>query len=628
MQLLKTLKGQVLLIAALCLAAGLAALTAATYFSSRAEAQDALAAQSRALARSHADGLRDWVRSKAAIVAVAGTASANPEPEAILARLKTAGGYLTAYFGYADKRTAFSSPQSLPADYDPTSRPWYQQAAASQSYILTRPYEDAGGHGLVLTIAQAVRAGTQVQAVAAGDISIDTVVKNVATIKPTPSSYAFLLAGDGALIAHPDAQLALQPSTALAPELTAAALQQIAQRGQLQPVRLQGRPMLLTVVPVEGTDWLLAVAADEHEAQQGIRTLLRTSLLAGLAVLVLALLALAAILSWRLRRLTLVRDAMHEIGEGDGDLSRRIDAQGEDELAQIARSFNTFAAKLAGVLAQIRDASQSVRLASEEIAVGNQDLSSRTELAASSLQQTAASMQQLTETVRHTADAARQADQLVAQASGVAQHGGRVVGDVVSTMEQIDTASRKISDIIGVIDSIAFQTNILALNAAVEAARAGEQGRGFAVVAGEVRQLASRSAEAAREIKALIGSSVQQVQTGSRLVADAGTTMSDIVQSVQRVTDIMGEITSAATEQSTSIAEVGQAVSQLDQMTQQNAALVEQSAAAAASLKDQSARLSEVVGSFRLQGDGAAQPARPGRPPAPAALTMRDDPGL
>ena len=207
--------------------------------------------------------------------------------------------------------------------------------------------------------------------------------------------------------------------------------------------------------------------------------------------------------------------------------------------------------------------------------------------------------------MRHNADAARQANQLVAQASNVAQHGGQVVGNVVTTMDQINAASRKINDIIGVIDGIAFQTNILALNAAVEAARAGEQGRGFAVVAGEVRSLAQRSAEAAREIKTLINTSVEQVENGSRLVHDAGTTMNDIVTSVQRVTDIMAEITASTNEQSTSINEVGQAVAQLDQMTQQNAALVEESAAAAQSLKDQSVRLSEVVGTFRLSTDAS-----------------------
>lgn len=602
---LKTLKGQILLIAALCLTVGVAVLTAANYFSSRSHAYEALSDESQALARSHAAALHDWVLAKAAIVEAATMAVDSAEPVPILARLKSAGNYLTTYFGYADKRTAFSSPQNLPPDYDPTARPWYKQAAGAESFVLTAPYADAGGQGLVISFARAARDGATVKAVAAGDVTLKDVLANVASIKPTPSSYAFLVGGDGNIIAYPDLKMALKPATSIAPELTSTALQQLSKENKLFPVKVQDRDMLLTVVPVEGTNWLLAVANDSHESLQSIRSMLQVSVLLGVLVLVVAVLLLSAILSQRLRRLTLVRDAMREIGEGDGDLSRRIDAAGEDELAQIASSFNNFAGKLSGVLAQIRDASHSVRLASEEIATGNQDLSSRTELTASSLEQTSASMQQLTETVRHTADAARQANQLVAQASSVAQHGGQVVGDVVSTMEQINAASRKINDIIGVIDGIAFQTNILALNAAVEAARAGEQGRGFAVVAGEVRSLAQRSAEAAREIKALIGSSVQQVESGSRLVNDAGTTMADIVQSVQRVTDIMGEITSATTEQSTSINEVGQAVSHLDQMTQQNAALVEESAAAAASLKDQSVRLSTVVGTFRLHDEAS-----------------------
>ena len=336
------------------------------------------------------------------------------------------------------------------------------------------------------------------KAVMAGGVSLADVVANVASIKPTPSSYAFLVGGDGTIIAHPDVKLALKPATDVAAALTAPALAGMAQRADLNALDLQGRPVLLTVAPVTGTPWLLAIALDRGEALQAITTMLQVSLGAGIVVLLVALVVLAGILSQRLRRLTQVRDAMHEIGAGDGDLSRRIDAQGQDELAQIAASFNSFAGKLSGVLAQIRDASSSVRVAAEEIATGNHDLSGRTELTASSLQQTSASMQQLTETVRHNADSARQANKLVAQASGVAQHGGQVVGNVVTTMDQINAASRKINDIIGVIDGIAFQTNILALNAAVEAARAGEQGRGFAVVASEVRSLAGRSADAAK----------------------------------------------------------------------------------------------------------------------------------
>lgn len=266
----------------------------------------------------------------------------------------------------------------------------------------------------------------------------------------------------------------------------------------------------------------------------------------------------------------------------------------------------------------VRQNSQSVSTASSEISKGNSDLSTRTEQQASALEETAASMEELNSTVRQNADNARQANQLAVSASTVAVHGGEVVGQMVTTMREINQSSKKISDIIGVIDGIAFQTNILALNAAVEAARAGEQGRGFAVVASEVRHLAGRSADAAKQIKALIVDSVQRVSQGTALADQAGATMSEVVGSIQRVTDLMGEISAASTEQSQGVAQVGEAVTQMDQVTQQNAALVEQMAAAASSLNTQALELVRAVDFFKLS-DEHAPPIQANALPAPAA---------
>ncbi|MFG6441799.1 methyl-accepting chemotaxis protein [Roseateles sp. LKC17W] len=283
-----------------------------------------------------------------------------------------------------------------------------------------------------------------------------------------------------------------------------------------------------------------------------------------------------------------------------GDLSRAPEVRGTDESAEMMQALAAMQQSLSEIVGQVRESAESIQVASSEVASGNMDLSQRTEQTASNLQQASSSMSELTGTVSQSADSAQTAKQLAGAAAETAGRGGEVVSRVVSTMDEINNASRKIADIIGTIDGIAFQTNILALNAAVEAARAGEQGRGFAVVAGEVRLLAQRSAEAAREIKALINASVERVEAGTHLVSDAGATMTDIVGSVQRVTDIIGEISAAAAEQSQGIAQVNGTVAELDQMTQQNAALVEESAAAAQSLKEQAVRLAGLVSSFKL----------------------------
>ena len=312
-----------------------------------------------------------------------------------------------------------------------------------------------------------------------------------------------------------------------------------------------------------------------------------------------------------------------------GDLTSRIEVTSKDETGQLLQALRDMNASLQHIVAQVRTGSDAIVTASSQIASGNLDLSSRTEQQAGSLEETASSMEELTSTVKQNGDNARQANQLALSASDVASKGGKVVSQVVETMGSINESAKKIVDIIGVIDGIAFQTNILALNAAVEAARAGEQGRGFAVVATEVRNLAQRSASAAKEIKALIGDSVEKVETGSKLVSQAGTTMEEIVSSVKRVTDIMGEIASASGEQEAGIGQINQAITEMDNVTQQNAALVEESAAAAASLQEQAASLAKVVSMFKLDAMLAATvtPAAKQQRAMPARTALKPSAG-
>ncbi len=361
------------------------------------------------------------------------------------------------------------------------------------------------------------------------------------------------------------------------------------------------RPLLATLVRLSNEYAEVAHARSEELAQDGESTYtMRRNLLIAACLLAVGFAVVSGVLLTRSIIRPIDKAVQLATSVSEGDLTTRVDVTGKDEVSKLLAALGRMSQNLEGIVSRVRQSSDSIATGSEQIAHGNADLSQRTEEQASALQQTAATMSQLGTTVRNNADSAKQANQLAQGASAVASQGGEVVGKVVTTMQGINDSSRKIGDIISVIDGIAFQTNILALNAAVEAARAGEQGRGFAVVASEVRSLAQRSAEAAKEIKELIGRSVEQVEQGTVLVDQAGKTMGEIVSSIQRVTDIVAEISAASVEQSSGVQQVGDAVGQMDQATQQNAALVEESAAAAESLNGQAQQLVQAVALFKL----------------------------
>jgi methyl-accepting chemotaxis protein len=462
--------------------------------------------------------------------------------------------------------------------------------------VVTAPYVDASTGQLVVTFAVPVKENGTLKGVVAGDVSMTSVVANVRGISPTPHSNGMLLASDGSVIAAADEKLTMKPFSDAIHGVSFAGLSS----GKTVSGEYAGNEKSLLASRVKGTDWLLVVALDGDDATAGLRAQLKAS---AVSLIVLVIIA-GALMQWMvaalLKRLVVIRDAMNAISSGTNDLSQRLPESGNDEVAQIAHAFNAFSDKLAVVMVKLRDSTHSVQLAAQEIAAGNQDLSGRTEQAASSLRETASAVEQITASVAQSTDAAAQANTQAHVASEAASRGGQVVTQAINTMQSIEVASAKIGDITSVIDAIAFQTNILALNASVEAARAGEQGRGFAVVAGEVRNLASRSAQAAKEIKTLIDSTTDSVATGSRYVRLAGDSMTDIVTSIDSVSVIMREITVATSEQMKGIQEINHAVINLDRMVQQNAELVVESTAAAGALRAQAGELADTAGHFRI----------------------------
>jgi len=445
------------------------------------------------------------------------------------------------------------------------------------------------------------------QAVAGLGLSVNALAEAVRNYKLGQSGYVFLVRANGTVLIHRDPKMVDGKHQLAEMHGMTPALAKRLMSGEAFVADsfkgAEGETLVASSFIPELNAYLVA-QVPEAEVLAGIaRGAAMTSLIAAIIGGGIGMLAIFAIARAIASPVARAAELLEDIASGGGDLTRRMPVQSKDELGALAAAFNKFVESLNATILRVRDSSRAIGAATGDIASGNMDLSARTEAQASNLEETAAAMEQLTSTVHNNTANAEQANKLVAGTADSAKRGGDVVGQVVEKMASITASSNKISDIIGVIDGIAFQTNILALNAAVEAARAGEQGRGFAVVASEVRNLAQRSAAAAKEIKELITESVQQVADGGKLADSAGAAMQDIVKSVQNVAGLMQEIASASQEQSLGIDQVNQAVTQMDNTTQQNAALVEEAAAAAQSLSEQAARLEEVVGLFKLDAN-------------------------
>jgi methyl-accepting chemotaxis protein len=580
------------------LAAGMSALGEADIAPTRAQ----VAAMTQAMLRSSGDLIGSAVTFEPNALDGKDADFAGKAPE-----YDATGRYMPYYTRNADG-TVHVEPIVFPTT--PGANDWYDIPKASRKAFFTEPYGYPvnGKEIMMASLVVPIVAKGAFRGTASADFQLTHLGELLGKIRVLDGGKLALVSNGGLYASHPDAARNGKKADDLPPAALAAV-----RAGQtyeyvdaagivhlLQPLRLHA-----DIAP-----WAVKLSFPHAVATAGARQLMGYSLFASLVCAIVAAIVMVTVQRRLTRPLRILGATMTDLASGNADLSARLDARGQDELAMIAAGFNGFVTKIQQVLVQVRGSAGSVAAASVEISQGNMDLSGRTEQQAGALEETAASMEQLTSTVKQNADNARQANQLALSASETARRGGAVVAEVVETMAAIDTASRKVVDIIGVIDSIAFQTNILALNAAVEAARAGEQGRGFAVVASEVRALAQRSAAAAKEIKSLIGDASGKVEAGSALVQDAGRTMDDVVSSVRRVSDIVAEISAASAEQSVGIGQVNQAIVQMDGTTQQNAALVEEAAAAADSLQQQADLLVSLVGQFRLEGAAQAQ-ARP-----------------
>jgi methyl-accepting chemotaxis protein len=497
---------------------------------------------------------------------------------------------------------------------------FYNLVDASDGEAYQLNVDDEGGQVQVF-INHVIEVEGERVGIAGVGFSLNAMAEAIRNYRVGDSGFVFLAGRDGTISIHPEGASRVGESITTLPGWGPVADELLGDEGYRYAIAQDalGNDQLVAAIEVPGTDWLALAQIPRSELFADLRRAVLVVMMIVVLILIASLAFIAMLLRTLFRPIRRTAQAMREIAEGDGDLTQRLPVQGRDESAELAIQFNAFADKMHDVLSEVKISSDSVRLAAKEIASGGHDMSRRTDQAAASLQQTSASMEEITGTVASTSASSQEANSLSQAASELAQRTTDKVEHVVSTMDEIHGASMRVADIVKVMDDIAFQTNLLALNASVEAARAGESGRGFAVVAGEVRQLATRSATASRDIRQLIEKSSEKVQGGTRLVKETGTAMQELMAGVDRVASMLGEISHAASEQSDGIGQVNIAVAELDRMTQQNASLAEETTTAAEQLREQADRLAVMVGRFKLH-----QAATPhSRSPADMAVSDR-----
>lgn len=598
---MKTLRVKIAFICLLTISVALTAACTINYWVGSTYNDETIARDLQTITNGYAGSIGEWIKARKSMASAIGPEQLGESAQDAVTQLMASGGFSSAYVGFPNKDVVRNRGHApVKAGYDPTVRPWYRSVTEAGGVVLTEPYRDANTGGLVVTFAAPVMKDDSLLGVVGADIPLDSVIAVVNSIHPTPSSFAFLVSSNGKVIAHPDSKLILKEASVIAPELDAAGLARLSTANKPPCVLIDGQSKLLKASKIPGTDWTLVTALDAAEATAGMRATAKTSIGLTLAVSIGAFILTLALLSVPFRRLRLAVEAMQSIASADADLSRRLPESADDEITSVCRAFNAFICKIEEVLARVHASSMNVKGAASEIASANQNVASRTESTASALQQTAGAMNQLNDAIQESAQAVGSANTLAARASSLAEEGGSVVVQMVTTMAEIAGASKQVSDITGVIDGIAFQTNILALNAAVEAARAGEMGRGFAVVAAEVRALAQRSATAAREIKRLLEQSGDVVESGHGQASRVGHAMHEMSASIKALSSTMATLDVTFAEQTRGVSEVRRTVMQLDDSAQRNAAVVEQTSAATDALRDEAQRLYEQVDQFKL----------------------------